>query len=231
MTHSELNLGDLAMLEKVMPDREKAERLRRSRTLVLNADYLPISSLPLHTVDWKEAVILVYMGKCKVLDSYEDLTISSAHTAYRVPSVLVNSRYVRPKRKVEFSRNNIFLRDDYKCQYCGKNFSAIGLTFDHYVPRAEGGKTNWGNIITACRKCNHIKGTQNRRRWKARRAPYIPDFYELEGKAKKRTITIPDPRWAKYLNWGGTIHVNNGVDAYDMETVEEYETTDEKYDK
>lgn len=215
-------LAALEAMAKAMPDREKAERLHRSKTLVLNADYQPISVLPLHTVNWKVAVTLVYQDKCKVIESYEDLLINSAKCSYRVPSILVNAEYVRPKRKVEFSRTNVFLRDNYQCQYCGDYHPAQGLTFDHYVPRAEGGKTTWTNIVSACKRCNHKKATQNRNRWKARTVPYRPAFSELEAKARKRQIVVQDPRWIKYLNWEGPIHVNDGINAYDVAEDSEY---------
>ena len=200
-----------------MPDGEKKRRLSRSQTLVLNIDYLPISVLPLHTVNWMDAVTLVYKEKCRVSESYEDLVISSPSTSFRVPSILINKRYIRPKRRVEYSNFNIFLRDDYQCQYCGKYFTGTQLTQDHWIPKAEGGKTKWDNIVTACNPCNHKKKTQNQKRWQPRTIPYKPDFAELEAKSRKRRITVQDPRWIQYLGWLGPIHVNDGVNTYDIE--------------
>jgi 5-methylcytosine-specific restriction endonuclease McrA len=217
-------LEELEILRSVMehmPDGEKKRRLARSQTLVLNADYLPISVLPLHTVDWMEAVTLVYKEKCRVLESYESLVISSPSTSFRVPSILVNNRYIRPKRRVEYSNFNIFLRDDYQCQYCGEYFAGNQLTQDHWIPRAEGGKTKWDNIVAACKPCNHKKSTQNQRRWQPRTLPYKPDFAELEAKARKRRITVQDPRWIQYLGWFGPIHVNDGVNSYEVEEAKE----------
>jgi len=206
-----------------LPDSERKHRLEHSRTLVLNADYTPISILPLHTVDWKEAIILVYQEKCKVLHSYEDLIINSPRTSYRVPSVMINARYVRPKRKVEYSAYNIFLRDNYQCQYCGEYSPGIRLTKDHWVPLAEGGKSTWENVTTACDKCNLRKRTQNQTRWKPRIIPYKPQFAELEAKSKKRRLIIQDPRWIQYLDWLGPIHVNDGIKAYDIKPGESVE--------
>jgi 5-methylcytosine-specific restriction endonuclease McrA len=202
-----------------MPDGEKKRRLARSQTLVLNADYLPISVLPLHTVDWMEAVTLVFKEKCAVVESYDDLVINSPSTSWRVPSILVNNRYVRPKRKVEYSKHNVFLRDDYRCQYCGDYFSGAQLTQDHWVPRKEGGKTVWNNIVSACKKCNHKKSTQNQKRWKPRTIPYKPEFAELAAKARKRRVTVQDPRWIRYLSWKGPIHVNDGMNTYEVEEI------------
>jgi len=210
-------LEALKSMVEHMPDGEKKRRLGRSQTLVLNADYLPISVLPLHTVNWMEAVTLVYKEKCRVVESYDDLVISSPSTSYRVPSILVNNRYVRPKRRVEYSNFNVFLRDDYQCQYCGEYFTGLQLTQDHWIPKAEGGKTKWDNIVAACKKCNHQKSTQNQKRWLPRTIPYKPDFAELEAKARKRRTTVQDPRWIQYLDWSGPIHVNDGIKTYDVE--------------
>ena len=231
MTFSAKNqyLEELEALESFiqhMPDSERKRRLQHSRTLVLNADYTPISILPLHTVSWKEAIVLVYQEKCKLLESYEDLVINSPRTSYRVPSILVNTRYVRPKRKVEYSPYNIFLRDNYQCQYCGEFAPGIKLTKDHWVPQAEGGKSTWENVTTACDKCNHKKQTQNQTRWQPRVKPYKPSFAELEAKARKRKIVIQDHRWIKYMDWLGEIHVNDGSKTYDLKPGE-YNNYDE----
>jgi len=209
-------LEDLRRAVEFMPDGEKKRRLAQSKTLVLNADYTPISVLPLHTVDWMEAVTLVYKEKCKLLESYENLTINSPSTSYRVPSILVNIRYVRPKRRVEYSARNIFLRDDYRCQYCGRYFAGHQLTQDHWIPKKEGGKTTWENIVAACGPCNDKKKTQNQRRWVPRKIPYEPEFAELEAKSMNRRIDVQDPRWIKWLNWRGPIHVNDGTQSYDV---------------
>jgi len=217
---TELAFDGLQAFVDSLPDGERKRRLAKSRTLVLNADYTPISVVPLHTVSWMDAVTLVYQDKCHLHLSYDDLMINSAKCSYRVPSILVNARYVRPKRKVEFSRTNVFLRDDYRCQYCGDKHSGSGLTFDHWIPRKEGGKTTWNNIVAACKRCNHKKQTQNQKRWKPRQLPYRPEFSEIEARAKKRVLIIPDERWVQFLGWLGPIHISDGVSTRDLDPVE-----------
>lgn len=59
---------------------------------------------------------------------------------------------------VKLSRKNIFIRDNYKCRYCGKNGSASSLTLDHVLPRSRGGKFSWDNLVTSCVSCNARKG-------------------------------------------------------------------------
>ncbi|GMH91395.1 hypothetical protein TL16_g12047 [Triparma laevis f. inornata] len=60
-----------------------------------------------------------------------------------------------------FTRRNIFLRDDYKCQYCSSKFAPRDLTLDHVVPRCEGGRLEWKNAVSCCRVCNGRKGCKS----------------------------------------------------------------------
>lgn len=77
----------------------------------------------------------------------------------QVPRIIRLLRYDRlPKQTVKFNRRNIFARDGNRCQYCGKRFSTSELTLDHVVPRAQGGKATWSNIVCACMDCNVKKG-------------------------------------------------------------------------
>ncbi len=71
-------------------------------------------------------------------------------------------KYVNPRRhaRIKFSRENIYLRDDYTCQYCGERQPARELTLDHVVPASKQGKKEWENMVTACRTCNHRKGNR-----------------------------------------------------------------------
>ena len=55
-------------------------------------------------------------------------------------------------------RDRVFARDDYRCVYCGKRFAADGLSVDHVEPRARGGDQSNGNLVTACKGCNTLKG-------------------------------------------------------------------------
>ena len=86
--------------------------------------------------------------------------IHSITFAIKLPSIIRLLKYVRVKNhnRVKFSRANIYARDDYTCQYCGKKFPSEDLTFDHVVPVALGGQKRWDNIVAACFRCNHRKG-------------------------------------------------------------------------
>jgi len=71
-------------------------------------------------------------------------------------------RYVTPRKttRLKFSRENIYLRDGYTCQYCAQTFPPKQLTLDHVVPASKFGRKDWTNVVTACRACNHRKGNR-----------------------------------------------------------------------
>jgi 5-methylcytosine-specific restriction endonuclease McrA len=80
----------------------------------------------------------------------------------KLPSIIALKDYVPHNHIPAFTRFNVFLRDDFTCQYCyDKKFSTKELTFDHLIPRSKGGLTNWENVVTACSHCNWTKGSKS----------------------------------------------------------------------
>jgi 5-methylcytosine-specific restriction endonuclease McrA len=126
------------------------------KVLVISQSYQPISTIP-----WEKAMCLVFREKAEVLAHYEGVSVRSASSTHNVPAVVrLASQVRRVNRHVKFSRENVFIRDRHTCQYCGSRRRSH-LTFDHVVPRALGGKTNWLNIVTACQKCNSKKADRS----------------------------------------------------------------------
>jgi len=167
-------------------------------TLLLNATYEP-----LRVLDWKRAITLLWQGKVEVLEVHER-EVRGISITIRLPSVLRLLRVVRVKnwyRTVKFSRANIFLRDRYTCQYCKRRFRTENLTFDHVLPIARGGKKNWGNIVTACIKCNNKKSgqTPDEAGMKLIKRPEKPNWQP------SITLTIgirnAPESWRDYLYW------------------------------
>lgn len=131
---------------------------KQKKVLVLNKDYRP-----LFLISWKKAFLKIYQNKANVVSYYEDFTVQSKHTTHQVPSVIVLKRYVNSEfRKLKSTKNlkkyNIFIRDCFKCQYCGDVFDKKNLTVDHVTPRSKGGKTDYNNLVTSCQPCNAKKG-------------------------------------------------------------------------
>lgn len=62
----------------------------------------------------------------------------------------------RPRPRVKLTRREVFRRDNYTCQYCGRHDTS--LTVDHILPKHLGGKHIWTNVVAACPACNHRKG-------------------------------------------------------------------------
>src|SRR4029079_15722131 len=106
------------------------------------------------------ALTLLTLGKVEVLEEY-GWHVRAATLVIKVPAVVRLLRmFRRRKQPVKFSRVNIFARDHYKCQYCGTTKKIVELTYDHVVPRHQGGKTEWANIATACQDCSLRKGAR-----------------------------------------------------------------------
>jgi 5-methylcytosine-specific restriction endonuclease McrA len=123
------------------------------RVLLLNATYEP-----LRVISWKRAITLLTLDKVEVLETY-DREVRSVTLAIRLPAVVRLIHLVRfRKHTVRFSRENIYIRDKYQCQYCASSMNASDLTYDHVIPKSMGGKTAWENIVTCCLPCNKKKG-------------------------------------------------------------------------
>ncbi|RLA94086.1 MAG: HNH endonuclease [Deltaproteobacteria bacterium] len=165
-------------------------------TLLLNATYEP-----LRVISWKKAVVLVILGKVEVIEEY-DREIRSVSFSIKLPSVVRLLRYVRRGgAEVKFSRRNIYARDGYRCQYCGRQFPYDELTCDHVIPRSRGGRTEWTNVVTCCRECNHRKGgrTPEEAGMRLLRQPKRPAWLPFI----RITIRMKNPprSWLDYFYW------------------------------
>ena len=139
-----------------------------SRCLVLNGDYSPLG-----IIDWKKALTwhMRYENRSKksieILDFYKnDYILGPNNKHYPMPCVVKTHRYFKlHNQHVNFSRKNLFLRDNYTCQYCGAQKEINKLTYDHVVPKSAwtnngSSPTCWTNIVTACTECNRRKGNK-----------------------------------------------------------------------
>lgn len=171
--------------------------------LVLNADYTPISVFPLSTWSFDRTLRNFLKDRITPLEFY-DATLRSPSFEYKPPSVVALKAYVKKPQRVVFSRLNIFLRDDFTCQYCAKRFKAQDLTFDHVIPRAAGGLTNYENIVACCVSCNTRKGSSLG--MKPIRTPNVPSAREL-ARARPPSQKLHSS-WLDYLYWSGVLEQN-----------------------
>ncbi len=167
-------------------------------TLVLNRDMQPLSMLPISTVHWETAIKMIYNDQATIIHEYDDWEVHSPSITMNVPSVIMVSKYVnRSDRRVPWRDEYLWLRDGYKCQYCGDTQK---LTMDHVIPRRYGGRTNYENIVAACAPCNHKKG--DNAKIVPKQKPKHPSYWELVEKSKKHhALVIPDQSWELYLGW------------------------------
>ncbi len=118
--------------------------------LVLNQNYEPLNICRV-----RRAIVLVYEDKAEMLEDGSGF-IHSASREFPLPSVIRLSYIIkRPRPKRRLTRLEVFNRDRYTCQYCGKE--ARQLTLDHVLPRYRGGEQTWENVVSACIPCNRRK--------------------------------------------------------------------------
>jgi hypothetical protein len=171
------------------------------KVLVLDARYEPVKVVSMET-----GFVLVYSGKAQVV-AESDRTLRTIDKLYPVPSIIRMSQAApRQKRLLgpRFSRQNVYLRDDFRCQYCNWTGPIHQLTLDHLIPSSQGGPTTWLNIVTACKTCNLKKGARSPSElgMKLKKPPERPKFPRHVMFALRYLITrnnIP-PEWIPYVD-------------------------------
>ena len=180
-----------------------------TKVLVLNRSYMPV-----HVTSVRRALAMLYQDVARAVDaeyrlfdfaSWSDLAaaeegIGLVGRAIRVPRVILLQGYDRvPRRHVRFSRHNIYARDQNRCQYCGRQLPRAELNLDHVVPRSQGGRTHWDNVVCCCLECNLRKGgrTPEQAGLRLRQAPtrptWTPVFRTPTGRIRYR-------EWLPYLS-------------------------------
>ncbi len=130
------------------------------RCIILNASYEPLSVVPS-----KRGLILVIEGKAIIDEVHPTLEVRSVHRSWPLPTQIVLKEYrkARPASRVpaQLTQRNLFIRDKYKCQYCGREKRQLKndefLTRDHIHASTNGGRDVWTNVVAACNSCNNRK--------------------------------------------------------------------------
>lgn len=129
---------------------------------------------------WQDAVGDIVIGKVVALENY-DRIIRSQYLDLPVPAVVREIAYVTTAKfekifRISHTTRNVFIRDHFFCQYCGKECSRKRYSqgelqrrpklykelpeMDHVIPRSKGGGNTWENTVTACRSCNGRKAAR-----------------------------------------------------------------------
>jgi len=167
------------------------------RVLLLNQTYEPLG-----TVSVARAIVMTFRNKVFVEEWDGNRVLHSAHDEFRVPSVIRRCTYINVRRRREQSgmkRLRIYMRDKFRCQYCGEKKGVDELTLDHILPRSRGGDNSPLNIVTACLKCNNRKS--NRTPEEAR-MPLLTSQTALRVKLERVVLchyAEARAEWRKYL--------------------------------
>ena len=177
-------------------------QLSGNPALILNADFRPLSYYPLSLCSWQDAIKAVFLERVSVIECYDEEVHSPSKT-FKLPSVIALKDYVTSLRKPAFTRFNVFLRDNFTCQYCDNKFSANDLTFDHLIPKCLNGKTAWTNVVSACTSCNLKKGRKliHNTDMKLYKKPFKPSASQLLNNGKNFPPNYLHKSWHDYLYW------------------------------
>ena len=166
--------------------------LTRAPVLVLNLNYVPINVCTV-----RRGIILVGKGKAELLENHRG-QLRTIDAVIEAPSIIRLVYLVkRPFLPRKLSKKEVFLRDRFTCQYCGKK--SQDLTLDHVVPRRQNGSHSWNNVVAACTRCNLRKAgrTPAEANMRLVKEPRVPDpnpYLILQN----RSIL---EEWRPYIPW------------------------------
>lgn len=148
--------------------------------LLLNSDYLPINQISI-----KKAIKLIFKQKVEII-KYSDQKI---HVNMYKPQIirLLHSISHFYNRKIPWSKQNVFIRDEYYCQYCGIQVTKKTASIDHVIPKSKGGGNSFSNTVCACKNCNAKKSDKfldevNMQLLKKPKIPNLIDFISIKFK-------------------------------------------------
>ena len=148
------------------------------QVLLLNND-----NQPLQYTSWKRAVVLLLKGKAEVEEKIKRIEDYIKVGEYYIPKCIrLKEQMAIPTKELPFSRTNIFKRDKYTCQYCGKHLEKDELTIDHVFPKSRMGPDIWENLVTCCMECNQKKAnkTPKEAHMKLLKRPVRPTMDDLD---------------------------------------------------
>lgn len=168
--------------------------LDATRCVVLNATFEPIT-----VVSSKRALVLFLEGKAVIVEEHPELVVRSPRQTFPVPVTIALKQYIKGRRvfttKALLTQKNLFIRDAYTCQYCGRHRNELKsrefLTRDHVIPRAFGGTDTWTNVVTCCNTCNNKKSDMLMKElnWKLQKMPLEPTIFEIWTRQQRKHVS------------------------------------------
>jgi len=159
--------------------------------LILNQNYEPLSVCTV-----KRAVVMIFLDRAEMIETLDGYKLHSVSMSISVPSVVRLATYIKvPDKRIMLSRKNIIKRDGGRCQYCGRK--SDHMTVDHVIPKIQGGKDTWENLVAACKSCNNRKGQRmpEQAGLKLLSKPRRPNHITFI----QKFIGVKDRRWRQYL--------------------------------
>lgn len=166
------------------------------KTLLLN-----VTCEPIRLISWQKAITLFLLNKVNIISEYDNL-IHSCYLTFKVPAVVRLRKYHKFKDRVKLTREHIYARDQFICQYCGKEFDYGDLTLDHILPQSRGGKYSWKNLVACCDACNNKKDnkTPEEANMPLLRQPTSPNWLPEILVKEIKTKNVPT-QWTDWIGW------------------------------
>ena len=159
-----------------------------------------VAGMPLEWISYQDAVRLIALGQVSYslgrilyrihgginaitgLQSVADVSAIIASYGHHPHTHLFSDKYTPP-----LSNKALFRRDQSLCLYCGEQFPNGLLSRDHVKPLSQGGWDTWGNVVTACKRCNNHKAgrTPEQAGMKLLAIPFTPthaEYVYLQGR-------------------------------------------------
>jgi 5-methylcytosine-specific restriction endonuclease McrA len=166
-----------------------------TRCVVLNSTYEPIS-----IITSKRALLLILEGKAIIVEEHPHMVVRSPKQTFKVPLIVALKMFVKGRKifrtTAALSQRNLFIRDNYICQYCARTRSELRtsefLTRDHVIPECKGGKSTWDNLVTACSTCNNKKAANDLENINMTllKKPTAPTLFELWMKTTQKKLSL-----------------------------------------
>jgi len=131
-----------------------------------------------------------------------DLSIKTIRGSIRIPSIIVSRKFAKTiMREPKLTKDNIFRRDDFTCQYTGRKLPLRDLNLDHVIPVSRGGENTWENMVCCDKMLNFTKANKTPKEagLSLIRKPFKPKATPMNSLRKVITDAYRHPDWKTVL--------------------------------